>query len=301
MARLWMWRVARVFFKFGRFLVFPFMILKPISRLFNYQLLLTAGFMYNLNMAEVSQIDPNQKQEMMTPVEGKMNLPASKLPVYQEPMDFRSSLHWRVFRIIAEFIDGWQFLADFKKTITFFGSARFQPGDHWYDEARLLGKMLAVEGFGIVTGGGPGIMQAGNQGADDVNGQSIGLNIKLPVEQRINPYVKQSTAFHYFFVRKLMLSYAARAYVFFPGGLGTLDEVFEILTLIQTKKISNKIPVVLVGKEFWGPIHAWIFEELFSKSHTIDEEDTRIYTLVDSAQEAYEILKNAPEREDFFY
>jgi len=232
---------------------------------------------------------------------GNMNMPESKLPVYKEPEDFRQSLHWRVFRIIAEFIDGWQFLADFKKTVTFFGSARFQPGDKWYEEARKLGSMMAKEGFGIVTGGGPGIMQAGNQGAQEAGGDSIGLNIKLPAEQRINPYVKQSSAFHYFFVRKLMLSYAARAYVFFPGGLGTLDEAFEILTLIQTRKISDKIPVVLVGKEFWSPIHAWISEQMFNKLKTIDEADMNLYSIVDSAEEAFTIVKDAPERTDFFY
>ncbi len=233
--------------------------------------------------------------------QGNMNVPASKLPSSREPDDFRSSLHWRVFRIIAEFIDGWQFLADYKKTITFFGSARFQPGDKWYEEARTLGKLLVGEGFGIVTGGGPGIMQAGNEGATESGGVSIGLNIKLPAEQRINPYVKESSAFHYFFVRKLMLSYAARAYVFFPGGLGTLDEAFEILTLIQTKKISDKIPVVLVGKEFWSPIHQWLAEEIFTKLHAIDEADLKLYTIVDTAQEAFEIVKTAPAREDFFY
>jgi len=232
---------------------------------------------------------------------GNMNLPASKLPSDREPDDFRSSLHWRVFRIIAEFVDGWQFLADFKKTITFFGSARFQPGERWYEEARALGKLLAENGIGVVTGGGPGIMQAGNQGAVEGKGESIGLNIKLPTEQRINPYVRESTAFHYFFVRKLMMSYAARAYVFFPGGLGTLDEAFEILTLIQTKKISDKIPVVLVGKEFWEPIHKWLTEEILHKLHAVDEEDLKLYTIVDTAQEAFEIVKNAPPREDFFY
>ncbi|MBX4190112.1 TIGR00730 family Rossman fold protein [Candidatus Parcubacteria bacterium] len=233
--------------------------------------------------------------------DGKMNVPESKLPAFKEPADFRASLHWRIFRIIAEFVDGWQFLASFQKTITFFGSARFQPGDKWYEEARTLGKMLVGEGFGIVTGGGPGIMQAGNQGASEANGQSIGLNIKLPVEQRINPYVKESAAFHYFFVRKLMMSYAARAYVFFPGGLGTLDEVFEILTLIQTKKISQQIPVVLVGKEFWSPIHNWLTESIFKQLHAIDEQDLSLYTIVDTAQEAYEIVKNAPPRDDLFY
>ena len=159
---------------------------------------------------------------------GKFNLPASKLPQAEEPPqdDFRASLHWRVFRILSELISGWQFLADFKMTVTIFGSARFEEGSKWYEEARRLAVLLAKAGFSIVTGGGPGIMQAGNQGAVEAGGGSVGLNIDLPAEQRINPYVIRSTAFHYFFVRKLMLSYAARAYVFFPGGLGTLDEVF---------------------------------------------------------------------------
>lgn len=234
---------------------------------------------------------------------GKLNLPASKLPKIDEAPkgDFRASLHWRVLRILSELIEGWQFLADFKMTVTLFGSAKFQPGERWYEEARKLGSMLSREGFSIVTGGGPGIMQAGNQGATETNGESIGLNIMLPLEQRINPYVKKSIAFHYFFVRKLMLSYSARAYVFFPGGFGTLDEVFEILTLIQTKKISSKIPVVLVGKEFWSPIHKWLHEDIFQKFQTIDKEDLGLYSIVDSAEEAFELVKNAPPREDFFY
>jgi len=235
--------------------------------------------------------------------DGQLNVPASKLP--EEPAkpadDFRNSLHWRVFRILSEFVDGWQFLADFKKTVSFFGSARFQKDNRWYGEARRLGKMMAEAGFAVVTGGGPGIMEAGNRGAMEGNGDSLGLNIKLEMEQRINPYVKESTAFHYFFVRKLMLSFAARAYVFFPGGLGTLDEVFEILTLIQTKKISDKIPVVLVGKEFWEPINKWLTEEIYKKNKAMDEADLRIFHIVDSAEEAYELIKDAPPREDWYY
>ena len=192
-------------------------------------------------------------------------------------------------------------MADFKKTVTFFGSARFPEGSRWYEEARKLGALAAKNGFAVITGGGPGIMEGGNRGAAEAEGKSIGLNIKLPSEQRINPYVNQSSAFHYFFVRKVMLSFAAQAYVFFPGGLGTLDEVFELLTLIQTKKISDKIPVVLVGKEFWEPIHNWMHEEMYQKLQSIDEEDLKLYTIVDNAEEAFEIVKNAPSREDFFY
>ena len=233
----------------------------------------------------------------------KLNLPASKLPeVEKYPQgDFRASLHWRVLRILSELISGWQFLADFKMTITIFGSARFEEGSRWYEEARKLASLLVKSGFSIVTGGGPGIMQAANQGAVEAEGGSIGLNIELPLEQRINPYVQKSSAFHYFFVRKLMLSYAARAYVFFPGGLGTLDEVFEILTLIQTKKISNRIPVVLVGKDFWNPIHTWLHDKILVEHKAVDKEDLELYKIDDSAEEAFDLVKDAPPRDDFFY
>ena len=144
-------------------------------------------------------------------------------------------------------------------------------------------------------------MEAANRGAMEGQSESIGLNIQLPYEQRANPYVKHGIGFHYFFVRKLMLSYAARAYIFFPGGFGTLDEVFEILTLIQTKKVSGKIPIILVGREFWAPIHIWLQEEISEKYQAIDKEDLNLYTIVDTAQEAFEIAKNAPPRDDFFY
>ena len=234
---------------------------------------------------------------------GQMNLPASKLPAEKPKKgeDFRKSLHWRVFRILSEFVDGWQFLADFKKTVSFFGSARTLEGDRWYEEARKLGKMMAEAGFAVVTGGGPGIMEAGNRGAVEGGGKSIGLNIQLDMEQRINPYVHESVAFHYFFVRKVMLSFSARAYVFFPGGLGTLDEVFELVTLIQTKKISEKIPVVLMGKDYWEPIDKLLRKQLYEKYQTIDKEDLGIYKIVDSAEEAFELIKDAPPREDWYY
>ncbi|MEK7603527.1 MAG: TIGR00730 family Rossman fold protein, partial [Patescibacteria group bacterium] len=232
----------------------------------------------------------------------QLNLPASKLPQEnKKPDDFRSSLHWRVFRILSEFVEGWQFLANFNKTVSFFGSARFLEGDKWYEEARKLGRMMAEAGFAVVTGGGPGIMEAGNRGASEGNGKSIGLNIQLDMEQRINPYVQESLGFHYFFVRKVMLSFAARAYVFFPGGMGTLDEVFELVTLIQTKKISEKISVVLMGRDYWDPIDKLLREHLYEKYKTIDKEDLKIYKIVDSAEEAFEFIKDAPPRGDWYY
>ena len=229
------------------------------------------------------------------------NVPASLLPPDEKEEDFRSSPEWRVMRIQAEFINGWNFLADLHKTVTFFGSARFSENSHWYQEARKLGKMLADAGYNVVTGGGPGIMEAGNRGAHEggSDGDSIGLNIKLIHEQRMNPYVDKGIGFHYFFVRKVMLSFSAQAYVYFPGGFGTIDEFAEMVTLIQTKKISDKIPMIIVGKDFWQPFLNWVDETMLKKFKTISPEDPNIFQLVDTAEEAFKIIKKAPERTEF--
>jgi uncharacterized protein (TIGR00730 family) len=236
-----------------------------------------------------------------------MNIPAKDLPAQPRKHDFRESFQWRVFRIMAEFVEGFQFLADYKKMVSIFGSARFKENDPWYREAQRLGAMLTKEGFSIVTGGGPGIMEAANRGAIEGDGEqcslglcSVGLNIELIEEQRRNPYIQKGPGFHYFFTRKVMLSYAAQAYVFFPGGLGTLDEFFEIVTLIQTKKISKKIPVVLIGRDFWSPLLEWIDKTLYGEYNTVDEEDKKLYTLVDSIGQAFEIVKHSKPREDIF-
>ncbi|MDP2631712.1 MAG: TIGR00730 family Rossman fold protein, partial [Candidatus Uhrbacteria bacterium] len=161
-----------------------------------------------------------------------------------------------------------------------------------------LGALLGKSHFTVVTGGGPGIMEAANKGSFEVGGESVGLNIQLPLEQRINPYVKSSRAFHYFFTRKVILAASAQAYVFFPGGFGTNDELFEILTLIQTKK-SEVVPVVLVGREYWDSWYRFVNETMFLEFDTINKEDMDIFKIVDSAEEAYEIIKDSEERSFF--
>ena len=229
-----------------------------------------------------------------------LNLPASKLPPEEPTLDFRASMHWRVFRIVAEFIDGFQYIADLKKTVTVFGSARVGPADPWYREARQLGRLLARSGYTAVTGGGPGVMEAANRGAYETKGRSVGINIQLPLEQRTNPFVKNSIGFHYFFTRKLMLTYSAEAYVYFPGGFGTLDEFFEIVTLIQTRKITTRIPIILVGREYWGPLTNWIDRELLRHHKFVDPKDTRLYDIVNTAKEAMRIIKKKAKRRKEF-
>lgn len=199
---------------------------------------------------------------------------------------------WRVFRIMSEFVDGFELLRKYGLAATIFGSARFTPGDPWYKEAEKLASMLAKKKFAVITGGGPGIMEAGNVGAFKVGGKSVGLNIQLPFEQKLNPYTTESENFGFFFSRKVMLSFASEAYVYFPGGFGTLDEFFELVTLIQTKMISE-IPVVCVGKDFWQPLIKFFETKLLKEYKTISKEDLQLIKVVDTAEEACKyIIKN---------
>jgi len=214
------------------------------------------------------------------------------------PFNFAEDANWRIFRIMSEFIEGFEFLAPLRKEVTFFGSARLLEDNPWYKEAVALGKKLGENDFSIITGGGPGIMEAGNRGAFDTDGGSIGLDIELPNEQRRNEYVKRGVGFHYFFTRKVMLSASAQAYVFFPGGFGTLDEFFEMITLIQTDKMEH-VPVICVGQDFWGPLDTWIKQSLVETFETVSPEDTSIYQIVNSADEAFDLIKDSKERKYF--
>ncbi len=210
--------------------------------------------------------------------------------------DYDHDPNWRIFRIMAEFVDGFDFIAKFERSVTFFGSARATPQDTYYDAARSLATRLGGDGWSTITGGGPGIMEAANEGAKAAGADSVGLNIQLPTEQRINPYVTRSIGLEHFYTRKVMLSFAANAYVFFPGGFGTLDEVFEMLTLIQTKKITDQIPVVLFGTDYWSGLVTWLTETVLKRYKAIDEADLTLWTLTDDVEEAFQALRTGKER-----
>lgn len=197
----------------------------------------------------------------------------------------------RMLRILFEFRRGFKLLRKYNKAISFFGSARCGPESKAYQEAEKLGSMLAKDGYAIITGGGPGIMEAANKGAKEAGGPSVGITILLPSGERRNTYVTDATSFRYFFVRKVMLSFVSQIYVFFPGGFGTLDEFFEMITLIQTQKI-DPIPVVLVDKDYWAPLLEWMNDTMHEKHKAISKEDMEIYTLVDNVDEAYEVIVN---------
>jgi len=215
----------------------------------------------------------------------------AELPPEKE--DFRESFQWRIFRIMAEFIEGFQFVADFKeKSVAVFGSSRFKEGNPNYEKARRFGNLLAENGFSVVTGGGPGIMEGANRGVYEKEGESIGINIQLTEGERANSYMNRSIGFYYFFTRKVMLSFASSGYVFFPGGFGTMDELFEVVTLLQTKKIPWPVCVVVVGRDFWEPVLSWFKEKLLEEYETISQEDLDIIQIVDTPEEAIKIIKD---------
>lgn len=204
--------------------------------------------------------------------------------------DFKSDDTWRVFRIMAEFIEGFEILSRAGKAVSIFGSSRTKSGDKYYKMAEELAGMLVKEGYAIISGGGSGIMEAANKGAFNAGGESIGLNIEIPREQKPNKFIKTLLNFRYFFCRKVMFVKYASAYVVFPGGYGTMDEFFEAITLIQTKRI-NSFPVILVGAEYWKELVGWINVELINRKY-ISKKDKNLFSVADTSQEAIEVIRD---------
>jgi uncharacterized protein (TIGR00730 family) len=207
------------------------------------------------------------------------------------PDEFTHTDPWRVFRIMGEFVEGFDELATLSRGIAIFGSARTKPDDPDYQAAQETGALLAAQGFAVITGGGPGIMEAANRGAFDAGGLSIGCNIELPFEQKSNAYQTLSLTFKYFFVRKMMFVKYSLAFVIFPGGFGTFDELFEALTLIQTKKIRN-FPIVLFGSKYWSGMLDWL-RAVVLPGGKISEHDLDIFHVTDSPAEVVEIVTRA--------
>ena len=217
-----------------------------------------------------------------------------QIPPDERRTSFTHTDPWRVLRIMGEFVEGFDTLSDIRNAVTVFGSARTKPGDPYYEKAVETGRLLAQEGFAIITGGGPGIMEAANRGAQEGNGLSIGCNIELPFEQGTNPYVERAIIFRYFFVRKTMFVKYSTAFVVFPGGFGTMDELFEALTLIQTGKVKN-FPVVLFGGSYWQGLAEWLRERVAGEGK-IDTKDLELLHVTDDPREALQRIMQARER-----
>ncbi|MBU1168431.1 MAG: TIGR00730 family Rossman fold protein [Proteobacteria bacterium] len=205
--------------------------------------------------------------------------------------EFKLEESWRIFKIIGEFVEGIDTLHDIGPAVSIFGSARTKPGSPYYTMASDIASMMVKNGYGVITGGGGGIMEAANKGAAEAGGRSVGLNITLPFEQDPNPYSNVKLQFNYFFVRKVMFVKYAMAYIIMPGGFGTLDELFEAVTLIQTQRIKP-LPVVLVGKAFWGGLVEWIKDTMLAEK-TISLKDLDIFKITDDPKEVLDIIESA--------
>jgi uncharacterized protein (TIGR00730 family) len=205
--------------------------------------------------------------------------------------EIKSSDSWVIFKVMSEFVEGFEKLAKIGPCVTIFGSARTKPNHIYYQKAQEIASSLVREGYGVIIGGGPGIMEAGNKGAKLAGGKSVGLNIFLPFEQKGNIYIDSDKIinFDYFFVRKVMFVKYSQGFIVMPGGFGTLDELFEALTLIQTKKIG-RFPIVLVGKSFWKGLVTWIKKELLDKEKNINAEDLFLFSIVDTPKEAVKAI-----------
>lgn len=205
--------------------------------------------------------------------------------------DIKTEDSWAIFKTMAEFVEGFEKLQKIGPCVSIFGSARTAPDHKYYILAEDIAKKLVEKGYGVITGGGPGIMEAGNKGAHLMGGKSVGLNIELPFEQNGNPYIDPDKMinFDYFFVRKVMFVKYSQGFIGMPGGMGTLDELFEVITLVQTKKVG-RFPIVLVGTEFWGGLFDWIKEVVLSKEKNISEKDLDLIKIVDTAEDAVAVI-----------
>ncbi len=204
--------------------------------------------------------------------------------------DFSVKESWRIFRIISEFVDGFETLSEIYPAVSVFGSARVAETDPVYEIGRQVGRHLAQAGFAVMTGGGPGVMEAANRGAAEAGGKSVGLSIHLPKEQASNPYANVRIDFRYFFIRKVMFVKYAVAYIILPGGFGTMDELFEALTLIQTSRIKP-FPVILLGKDYWKDLISWIKKNMLVKHSMIDPDDMDLFQCIDDPAAAVAAIK----------
>ena len=217
----------------------------------------------------------------------------------REPLDsknwseIKSNDSWAIFKIMSEFVNGYEKLAKIGPCVSIFGSARTKPDNPKYKLAQDIAFMLTQKGYGVITGGGPGMMEAGNKGAQRGGGTSVGLNIELPMEQEPNPHIDQdkNLNFDYFFVRKVMFVKYSQGFIVMPGGFGTLDELFEAITLIQTFKIS-RFPIVLVGSDFWNGLIDWIKEVVLTRENNVSAEDLNLFKVVDTAEEAVQVIED---------
>ena len=205
----------------------------------------------------------------------------------------KTSDSWQIFKIMSEFVEGFDTMSKIGPCVSVFGSARTQSDNKYYQQAEEIGYLLTQKGYGVITGGGPGIMEAANKGAKRGEGKSVGLNIELPFEQSYNEYIDKDKIlnFDYFFVRKVMFVKYAQGFIVLPGGVGTLDELFEAITLIQTQKIG-RFPIVLVGKVYWEGLLAWIKETMLGKEKNISVEDLDLINIVDNPEDAVEIIND---------
>ena len=241
----------------------------------------TGRMVPNLSLSRAAKVGEKTEDELLLSRRKVAQQPVPRVP---EQAEFTRGDPWRVLRILGEFVHAFDALAEVGAAITFFGSARTRESDPMYSAARNLAARLAKNGFAIITGGGPGIMEAANRGARDAQGLSIGCNIELPHEQSMNPYVDVAVNFRYFFCRKTMFMKYSEGFVLFPGGFGTLDELFEALTLIQTRKVA-RFPVVLLGADYWKGLLDWMRRNL-REAGRINPEDMDLVKVTDSTADA---------------